>query len=381
MIELETPPPAPRITKTGIPVRNLWYMLLYVWDAVHLMNHWKSDVEGAPTLDALLGNVLARLVEQRLRIGLGRDYRTHAAEIAGVRGRVDFNRSLKRMSFQHGRASCQFQLFSADVLKNQIIRSTMARLVQIGDFGSGRRKENELRSRLRRLVLDMQAIEIIELKVASIRREQLNRHDMDYAVMLAICFLLNQRQIPMEHAGDTRLPGLDRDALTLYNVYERFVAKFYARHLDGWTVSPQPKLVWPAEDSSDFLPEMRPDLTLQHDQTKHLIVLDTKFTAKILVTGQWGNQTFNRDHLFQIYAYLKSQEHRSENHKSSTGILLYPTVNHDLSESVTMQGHSIRWETVDLAKPWQHIETELLAIPAAIVGRRNPQTQSGAGHP
>ena len=136
MIEVDTPTLAAQVTKTGIPVRNLWYMLLYVWDAVQLKDHWKSDVENAPTLDALLGTILANQIQQRVRIGLGRNYRTHAAEIAGVRGRVDFNESLKRMSFQHGRAFCQFQIFSANVPKNQIIRSTMARLVQIGDFGS-----------------------------------------------------------------------------------------------------------------------------------------------------------------------------------------------------------------------------------------------------
>ena len=295
-----------------------------------------------------------------------------AYRLAGVRGRVSFNESLKRMSFQHGRAFCQFQLFSANVLKNQIVRSTMARLVQVGDFGSCGNQANELRARLRRLVRDMEFVDLIELKAANIRREQMQRHDMDYGVMLAICFLLSQRQMPMEHAGTTWLSGLDRDALTLHKVYESFIAKFYAYHLDGWTVSPQQKLVWPTEDLSEYLPTMKADLTLQHKASGRLIVVDTKFTAKILVTGRWGNQTFDRNHLFQIYAYLKSQEHRSENHKSSTGVLLYPTVNHCLSVAIRIQEHSIRWETVDLAQPWQQIETALLAIPAGIVSQAHP---------
>ncbi len=367
MIELDTETPVSSITNTGIPVRNLWHMLLYVWDAVHLKDHWKSDVENAPTLDALLGTILANLIQQRLRIGLGRNYRMHDAEVAGLRGRVEFNESLKRMSFQHGRAFCHFQVFSANVAKNQIVRSTIARLVQIGDFGSDRHDANELRSRLRRIVRNMESVEFIELKAARIRREQFNRLDLDYAVMLAICFLLNQRQMPMEQVGDTGLLGLNRDAFTLHNVYERFVAKFYVYHLKGWTVSPQQKLIWPTEDLSEYVPVMCPDLTLQHDASKRLIVLDTKFTAKILSPGRWGNKTFDRNHLFQIYAYLKSQEHRSESHRSSTGVLLYPTVNQALSETIRIQGHSIRWETVDLAKPWQQIENDLLAIPADIV--------------
>ena len=41
----------------------------------------------------------------------------------------------------------------------------------------------------------------------------------------------------MEFTGDEKLPGLDRDALTLWDVYEKFVAKFYSHHLKGWEVA------------------------------------------------------------------------------------------------------------------------------------------------
>ena len=183
------------LTKTGIPVRNLWHMLLYVWDVVHLKSHWKAEVDSAPTLDALLSTILANLIQQRIRIGLGRDYRPHAAEIAGVRGRVDFNESLKRLAFQHGRAYCQFQVFSANVPKNQIVRSTLARMVQVGEFGTESRAADGLRARLRRIVREMEAVDLIELKVSDIRREQLQRHDVDYRLMVAICFLLSQAAV------------------------------------------------------------------------------------------------------------------------------------------------------------------------------------------
>lgn len=367
MIPEGAPMSTVKLTKTGIPIRNLWHMLLYVWDAFELKDRWNADVENAPSLDTLLATILANLIQQRLRIGLGRDYRNHAAEIPGIRGRVGFTESLKRMSFEHGRAYCRFQVFSANVPKNQIVRSTIARLIQVGDFGPIEWEANELRSRLRRLVRDLEVAEIIELKATSIRREAMKRHDMDYALMLAICYVIYERQMPTETKGDSRLLGLDRDDLTLYNLYERFIAKFYAHHLVGWTVSPQQKLTWPTEDTSEYLPAMYPDLTLQPKATGHLVVLDTKFTAKVLITGRWENLTFNRDHLFQIYAYLKSQEHRSTHYGSSTGVLLYPTVNHGVSESITIQGHLIRWETVDLAKPWEEIEQDLIAIPMKIV--------------
>ena len=364
MSTTETPPA--QVTKTGVPVRNLWYMLLYVWDVVSWKNEWKSEVEDAPTLDALLAMILGKLIQQRLRIGLGRDYRDHHAEIAGLRGRVDFTETLKRLSLPRGKTYCHFQVFSGNVLKNQIVRSTLARLVQTGNFGTDTKRAGTLRAQLRRIVSDMQEIDLIQLKSSVIRREQLQRHDLDYRIMLAICLLLNQNQMPTEDAGQSGLPAIDRDSYRLFDVYEKFVAKFYEHHLEEWTVFPQQKLVWPADEVNHYLPEMRPDLTLEHRETQHRIVLDTKFTAKIL-SGRWEKKRFATPHLYQLYAYLKSQEHHSEQHRCCTGILLYPAVSQRLSEVVRMQGHNLRWETVDLSESWEKIEFELLSIPSTVL--------------
>lgn len=181
--------------------------------------------------------------------------------------------------------------------------------------------------------------------------------------MLAICDVLIRRHMPTEISGEDDLPAPDRNFLTLHDIYEKFVASFYQYHLEDWSVHPQQTINWPASPPSDYVPTMKPDLTLQHADTGRVIVLDTKFTASSLTSGQWGTIRFNRDHLFQIYAYLRSQDGTSRERRFATGILLYPAVNHDLSETVEIQGHEIRWETVDLAQAWRKIEEDLLSIP------------------
>ncbi len=355
------------LTDTGIPVRNVWHMLLYAWEMVHLQQRWNAAAEQAPSLDALLATVLTDLIQHRLRIGLARDYRTNCDEIPGVRGRVDFNESLKRTSFQHGRAFCRYQIYSGNVTKNQIVRSTLARLVQTGNFGSHKKKADELRLRLRRVVWEMDGIDIIELKPSSVRREQLQRHDADYRLMLAICHLILSRFMPTESIGAAGAPSTDREAYRLFDIYEKFVARFFRLRLKGWIVRQQAVLYWPAKEPSQLLPAMKPDLVLKHKATGELIVLDTKFTAKLFSSSQHGSKHFSRDHLFQIYAYLKSQEHQSPQHGTASGVLLYPTVMNPVHESVTIQNHAIHWETVDLAQPWEQIESELLDIPLSIL--------------
>ena len=77
-------------------IRNLWHMLLYAWNEVplNLARGWSLEaafVERAPTLDALLATVLIRLMQQRLRIGLGRDYIDQSNTLRGIRGRIELD--------------------------------------------------------------------------------------------------------------------------------------------------------------------------------------------------------------------------------------------------------------------------------------------------
>jgi 5-methylcytosine-specific restriction enzyme subunit McrC len=79
------------------------------------------------------------------------------------------------------------------------------------------------------------------------------------------------------------------------------------------------------------------------------IVIDTKFTA-ILTKGQYGAHTFKSSNLYQIYAYLRSQAGRGNSLcDKAEGILLYPSLNEDVDEAVDVQGHRIRFVTVNLA--------------------------------
>lgn len=351
-------------TEYGIPIRNLWYMLLYAWnEAPATSPATLDDIENSPSLDALLASVLARLMQNRLRIGLGRSYINEQQPLKGIRGRLLFTESLKRQAFERGQAVCEFQQYSLNVPKNQIVRSTLARLVQTGQFGPDEARAEALRHTLRRLIRDLDGIDLVGLKLDFIRRQQLGRNDRDYRLMLAICELLLQRQMPADVTGDQRLPGLNHADLVMYKVYERFVANFYQMHLPRWEVTPQKRLGWHEKQTSPYLPSLQPDLILREKATGRIVVLDTKFTAGSLVKGQWGNLSFDSGHLYQLYTYLKTQEHLSAQHREACGILLYPAViQSPISERIKIQEQTLRIETVDLCQPWQEIEQYLLNI-------------------
>lgn len=359
---MTTPKTSIQYTEYGIPIRNLWHMLLYAWNEYPITRQWTlTEVEDAPTLDALLSIVLSGLVEQRLRIGLGRSYVSEAQTIRGIRGRIDFATSLKFRTFEQGQAHCHFQQYSANAPKNQIIRSMLARLAQVGDFGHNRTLADPIRHRLRTLTRALDGIDLIEPTLELVHRQTSLRDDGDYRMMLAICELLLQRQMPTESSGQHRVPHLQRDALVLHSIYERFVASFYRLRLHGYTVSAQSKLSWHAQGENPYLPVMKPDLIIR--SADQLFVLDTKFTAKSLIENIWGKRLFDSSHLYQMYAYLKTQGERSEQHQKAMGILLYPAIAHEkLSEKIELGEHTIRIEGLDLAAEWQEIENQLLEI-------------------
>jgi 5-methylcytosine-specific restriction enzyme subunit McrC len=335
-------------------------MLLYAWGEADAVNRWRGEVEAAPSLDALLASILARLIEQRLRIGLGRGYTLQERTIRGVRGRIDFTGSLKRLDFQRSAAHCRFYDFTLDIPRNQIVRAVLTRLAAIGRFGPNTNLAEALRQRLRRIVRDLGDVSVIEPRLETIARETLGRNDGDYRLMLAICELVLRREMPTEAAGYSTSIGIDRDTLTLHRVFERFVASLLRLRLDGWEVSVQKQLSWHAIQVSSHLPVMKVDVLLRNKRTGRLVVVDTKFTPNSLIVGQYGKEIFDRNHLYQMYAYLRSQEHCSNFHREAEGVLLYPMVAASLSERVILQGHSIRLETVDLTQPWPAIEARIV---------------------
>lgn len=349
-------------TQHGIPIRNVWHMLLYAWQQPPEWSRWQGEIDQSPTLEALLTNVLCQQMEQRLRIGLGREYVQTNERIRGIKGRIDFTRSMLNRTFERGQAYCRFSEFEADAPRNQIIRSILARVLRIGKFGPDTHHAERLRHRIRKVLMHLEEVSAIQVNVSFIRQQTLGRNDGDYRLMLAICEFLLEHAMPTEVEGNKVSLQLQRDERILHSIFEKFVAAFYGHHLPDWRPRQQLRLSWPAQETSSRLPAMKPDLTLHSPETNNRIVLDTKFTASSLTAGPWnGTERYDSSDLYQMYAYLRTQELPSIT-QPAVGILLYPTVGTHISDVHHIQGHELHISTVDLAADWQDIEHQLLNL-------------------
>ena len=115
------------------------------------------------------------------------------------------------------------------------------------------------------------------------------------------------------------------------------------------------------------MPEMITDIVLERleggaPDAGRRIVVDTKFTS-IVGRGRFGRQMLKSGHMYQLYAYLRSQEQPGEPMTCrSSGVLLYPSLGVDCNESAVIQGHRVSFATVDLAADSHSIRGQLLRI-------------------
>jgi 5-methylcytosine-specific restriction enzyme subunit McrC len=196
------------------------------------------------------------------------------------------------------------------------------------------------------------------------------RHDAADRFLVALAQLAFDLALPTEDAGIEPLFAPDREIAWVRRLYEKAVAGFYEVVLTqpqyAWTVHPGQSLKWPVEEQTDglaaILPTMVTDIILNHPSSGRRIVVDTKFN-EILTRGWYRDETLRSGYLYQIYAYIRSQSGRGDKlADQAEGLLLHPAVGRIVDEAAVMQGHLIRFSTVDLAAPANSIRQQLLDL-------------------
>ncbi len=220
----------------------------------------------------------------------------------------------------------------------------------------------------------MEGIPLTRISASDFSRLQLGRNDREYALPLAICELVYRLEMPAESNGDHALVALCRDEVRFEELFEAFVRNFYRIHLPRCTVGSE-VLRWHDELNGDLTPSMRTDITItENEHPRRRLVIDTKFSSTTLSITRFGGERLKSGNLYQLYAYLRTQEHRGESFRTASGMLLYPKASRDVDASMLVQGHHIRVQTLDLSAEWTSIEARLLELVAELFESSNRST-------
>jgi 5-methylcytosine-specific restriction enzyme subunit McrC len=90
------------------------------------------------------------------------------------------------------------------------------------------------------------------------------------------------------------------------------------------------------------------DIVLDPPNGERRVIVDTKFSS-ILGSRRFGGATLKSHYLYQMYAYVKSQEGIGLRSNETAGLFLHPAIEVSLYEHAAIQGHSITFATVNLS--------------------------------
>ncbi|MDG6347793.1 5-methylcytosine-specific restriction endonuclease system specificity protein McrC [Luteimonas sp. 8-5] len=347
-----------------IPVRNLWLLMLYASDLFRTRGIGNVGLEESPDdLPDLVAKILAHAVEERQRRSLNQDYRPRDAVLGRVRGRIDLLKTERHRLFDRGMVACRIDELTIDTPRNRFVRAALESISR-----TVRRKDTS--HRCRALANGMRAAGVSgeAPSRAQMSTDRFGRNDAEDRFMVAAATLALDLALPTETSGSSTLSLPDREAKWVRHLFERAIGGFYEVVLryKGWGVKCGGTMGWQIEQKTEaidkILPTMRTDVVLDHPSTGRRIVIDTKFTS-IVTDGWYRDKSLRSGYVYQIYAYLRSQVGRGDplaDH--AIGLLLHPAIGKMFDETVVIQGHAIRFATVDLASSPTEIREQLLRL-------------------
>jgi 5-methylcytosine-specific restriction enzyme subunit McrC len=354
----------PRKQRVGrIPVRNLWLLMLYASDLTRFGRTFNAIVdEDINDISDLIARLLLDAVEKRFRRNFTRGYCHREQALTRVRGRINILLTESRQLLSRGEVFCRFEELTVNTPRNRLVRAAldlMTRLV--------RNRELTRRCRALAATLGRAGVNGLRPSRAELATDRIERNDSDDRYMVALSRLAFDLALPTEAPGATTLVSPDRDEAWVRRLFEKAVLGFARIELEplGWSVRGGLTLEWQRSSVSkrleEFLPRMVTDIVMDTPGGEKRLVIDTKFTS-VLGVGRFGSASLKSEYIYQMYAYLRSQEGCDVRWNTAAGLLLHPAIGYQLNEYVTIQGHSITFATVDLGESPTAIRNELRRI-------------------
>lgn len=340
-----------------IPIENIYYLLCYAWNKLDEKDRVNVSIDDKTELLDLFAKVLINATKMLLKRGIDKNYIDHTEELAGVKGKIQISQALKSNLLFKQRTICSFDDFSANIISNRILVSTIYRLTKTK--GLDQQLKNELVS-LKRMLSDIVQIEITNSLFKQVR---LNRNNRFYGFVMNVCQIIYESTFPSEEQGKYKFSDFTRDDNKMNQLFEAFIRNFYKIEQKKYKTVKKETIKWQFEntdnESYQYLPQMETDITLENDSEK--IIIDAKFYRETM-TVNYDKEKIKSANLYQLFSYLLNQQDGSLKTQNAKGILLYPTIETDYNLNFKYYNHNIQIRTVNLNSNWRKISSRLKEI-------------------
>lgn len=347
----------------NIPIKNVYYMLAYAFQALERWEDVESETEAFDSIQNLFAAILSNGLGRLIKRGLYREYINQKEDLAVIRGKVELPGTIRNRITRKTRISCEFDELSDDNLLNQILKSTVLVLLRHADVG------NKYKDELKRELLYFSNVSEIELSGIRWTELRFERNNASYRVLITICQLVSEGLLLTEESGHYRLANFF-DGMHMSKLYEKFILEYYRREHRELRASAA-KIPWVLDDGiGTLLPEMHSDVTLQNKKGNQVLILDAKFYTHTM-QEQFQVVSNRSNNLYQIFTYVKNREFAfgDEPHVVS-GMVLYARTNEVVQPDQTyqMSGNEICVRTLDLNTDFEKIREQLDQIAWKYVG-------------
>ncbi len=340
-----------------IPILNIYHLLCYAWKTLDEKERIRVEIDDTTELVDLFAKVLIRATKVLIKRGIDKSYIEHNEEIAGVKGKLLISETVKSNILFKQRTICNFDDFSPNILSNQILLTTIYNLIRTQGI------DKELKDELDSLHKMFIGIDLIEIKSSLFKQIRINRNNRFYGFVMNVCQLVFESTLPSEEKGKYLFSDFTRDEKKMPILFETFVRNFYKIEQHIFSSVKRDNIKWYFEISDtlsdQYLPKMQTDITLENSNNK--IIIDTKYSQKTM-TINYNMEKIKSSHLYQMFSYLLNQENETEKTRTTTGILLYPTIEQDYDLNFRYNEHDIKIKTINLNTEWQNIHNRLLSI-------------------
>lgn len=336
-----------------IPIENIYYLLCYAWNKLDEKDRVSVSIDDTTELLDLFAKVLINATRILLKRGIDKNYVPETAQFAGIKGKLELSQTLKSNSLFKQKTVCSFDEFSGNILTNQILVTTLERLIRT------RNLDRELKSEIKKLLGMFEAIKRINLNTAVFKQVKLHRNNKFYGFVLNICQLIYENSLPSEKSGEWLFADFLRDERRMNQLFEAFVRNFYRIEQSRFAVKSE-IIRWDFEAADlshyQYLPQMRTDITLETEESK--IIIDAKYYRETMAV-YYGREKVKSANLYQLFSYLINQQRNDRKTLTASGILLYPTIENEYDLSFKYHSHDIHIKTINLNSSWKNIERRL----------------------
>lgn len=337
---------------SNIPIRNIYYMLSYAYQTLHLSEYKQIGTETFENIQELYAEILSIGIPVLIRGGLSKDYISVEETSNVIKGKIDINSTIKKNTLVNKKVAVVYDEFSEDILLNQIIKATLIYLA----------RSNKINQKMRKsfygLLPYFTEVRDVELDLNLWKKVKYNRQNIRYQFIVDVCRYLYE-QLLFDESSTSRIMKELQDEQKLSSLYEKFIYAFFKRE-SNYKVS-KSQIQWNVDDGfADALPIMQTDLILQ--KGNKTLIADAKFYSENMATRFEGGVAKQKSgNLYQIFTYINNW--KKEPDETVAGMLIYAKTKalNQPDHVYNIKGKQIFVVSLDLQQDFAGIKENLLA--------------------